>query len=199
LLTDAELLRGVQIGDLSAWECLYRRYLPTVWRYVCLRVGGDRHLAEDVVSETILALVRQISSLAEGDGNLSGWLIAVARNKIGDHRRRVARQAQAAKVICDDMVSGTVAAAPEALLEVAEIRQQVLTVLDRLPDEERLVLEWKYLEELSVGEIAGRLGRGPGSQGGAGGEMARHLCDGGAGSGTQRDLVCHGRATVASR
>jgi DNA-directed RNA polymerase specialized sigma24 family protein len=28
--------------------------------------------------------------------------------------------------------------------------------MDQLPDEERLALEWKYLEDLSVGEIAGR-------------------------------------------
>jgi len=88
-LTDAELLRGVHAGDLSAWEQLYVRCLPTVWRYVYLRAGGDRHLAEDVVSETVLALVRQISSLTPGDGNLSGWLITVARNKLGDHRRNV--------------------------------------------------------------------------------------------------------------
>jgi RNA polymerase sigma-70 factor (ECF subfamily) len=158
-LTDAELLRSVRIGDVSAWEHLYRRYLPAVWRYVDLQVGGDNHLAEDIVSETFLALVRQIPGLALGDSNLLGWLLAVARNKIGDHRRSIARRAQAAKVASGDRVSGTAAIAPEAPLEVAEIRQQVLAVLDQLPHDERLVLEWKYLEELSVGEIAGRLGR----------------------------------------
>ncbi len=74
-MTDAELLRDARAGDLSAWEQLYVRCLPTVWRYVFLRAGGDRHLAEDVLSETVLALVRQISSLTLRDGNLSGWLI----------------------------------------------------------------------------------------------------------------------------
>jgi RNA polymerase sigma-70 factor, ECF subfamily len=158
-LTDSELLRHVQAGDASAWEHLYRRYLPTVWRYVYLQVGGDKHLAEDVVSETILALVRQISSLALGDGNLSGWLIAVARNKLGDHRRNVARGSLAAKAVSGGKSPVAAGVAPEASLEAAETRQQVLAVLDRLPGEERLVLEWKYVEDLSVGEIAGRLGR----------------------------------------
>jgi RNA polymerase sigma-70 factor (ECF subfamily) len=158
-LTDAELLRSVQAGDLSAWEQLYYRYLPTVWRYVYLQVSGDKHLAEDVVSETVLALVRQIPTLTPGDGSLSGWLIAVARNKLSDHRRSAARSAQAAKVREARGQAGAVCSAPSLSLEAAETRQQVIAVMDRLTEEERLVLEWKYLEDLSVGEIAGRLGR----------------------------------------
>jgi RNA polymerase sigma-70 factor (ECF subfamily) len=157
-LTDAELLQSVQTGDLSAWEQLYQRYLPTVWRYVYLQAGGDRHLAEDVVSETVLALVRQISSLAEGDGNLSGWLIAVARNKLSDQRRNAARDALAAKDAGANDRSA-VGGRPEVALETDETRQQVIAVMDCLPCEERMALEWKYLEDLSVGEIAGRLGR----------------------------------------
>lgn len=157
-MTDADLLRAVQAGDLSAWERLYDRYLPTVWRYVYLRAGGDRHLAEDVVSETILALVRQIPSLTLGDGNLSGWLIAVARNKLGDQRRNAARAALAAKAAGEEILPKA-GGGPEAALETAETRTQVIVVMDRLPDEERAALEWKYLEDLSVGEIAGRLGR----------------------------------------
>ena len=158
-MTDAELLGLVQAGDLSAWERLYERYLPMVWRYVYLHTGGDRHLAEDVVSETILALVRQVSSLAPGDGNLSGWLLAVARNKLGDHRRNAARGALAAKNMIANHGCVTAAGGPEATLQAIETRQQVIAVMDHLPEEERLVLEWKYLEDLSVGEIAGRLGR----------------------------------------
>ena len=78
-MTDAEPRCGVQAGDLAAWEQIYVRCLPTVLRYVYLRAGGDRQLAEDVVSETFLALVRQVSSLTPRDGDLSAWLIAVAK------------------------------------------------------------------------------------------------------------------------
>jgi RNA polymerase sigma-70 factor, ECF subfamily len=158
-LTDAELLRSVQGGDLTAWERLYQRYLPTVWRYAYLQTGGDRHLAEDVVGETFLALVRHITTLAPGDGNLSGWLIAVARNKLGDHRRSTARAATAAKAIGGDGTHVSAGCAPEAAMESAETRRRVLAVLDSLVADERLVLEWKYIEDLSVGQIAGRLGR----------------------------------------
>jgi RNA polymerase sigma-70 factor (ECF subfamily) len=158
-LTDAELLRDVNAGDLSAWEQIYARCLPTVWRYVYLRTGGHRHLTEDVVSETLLALVCQISSLKLRDVNLSAWLITVARNKLGDQRRKGARAAALVAKAGDDKSPPIVSDGPEAVLEAAETRQQVLTVMDVLPDEERLALEWKYIDDLPVADIAERLGR----------------------------------------
>jgi len=159
VLTDAELLRRVQAGDVSAWEQLYERCLRTVWRYVYLQVGGERHLAEDVVGETIMALVRQVSSLSPNEGSLSGWLITVARHKLSDHRRSTGRGARVAEVLEAGDGGGLACASSTTWLEAAEKREQVVKVMDRLPEEERLVLEWKYLEELSVGEIASRLGR----------------------------------------
>ena len=52
---DAELLRLVRQGSKAALGTLYRRYLPSVWRYVYTQVGGDEHVTEDVVSETFLS------------------------------------------------------------------------------------------------------------------------------------------------
>ena len=40
-----------------------------------------------------------------------------------------------------------------------ERRQQVLQALEQLPNDLRLVLEWKYIDKLSVTEIAERLQR----------------------------------------
>ena len=41
----------------------------------------------------------------------------------------------------------------------AETKDAVVRALDALDDEERLALEWKYIESLSVRDIAERLGR----------------------------------------
>ena len=98
-MTDAELLRRVQNGDLSAWRTLYDRHLPALWRYVYARTGGDHALAEDVVGETVLALVAAIGNLNPDRGSLAGWLARVARNKLHDDRRKQERAARAAAVI----------------------------------------------------------------------------------------------------
>jgi RNA polymerase sigma-70 factor (ECF subfamily) len=158
-LTDAELLRRVQGGDSEAWSALYERYLPTAWRYVHARVEGDRHLAEDIVSETMLALVHQIRELDPSGGSLAGWLKQVARHKLSDHRRKSGRAERAARAAAQDSLPQQAQSGGATSLETEETKVHVIRVMDELPDEERLVLEWKYLDRLSVREIAHRLGR----------------------------------------
>lgn len=159
-MSDQELLRRAQAGDASAWDALYERYLPVVWRYVYVRVAGDQHLAEDVVAETMLSFVHDLSRIDSDRGNLPGWLLGVARHKLGDHRRRVARAGAAEDVVAvEHETSRPVGQDAASLYELSETRERILAVMDRLPDEERLVLEWKYLDGLQVREMAGRLGR----------------------------------------
>ena len=53
------------------------------------------------------------------------------------------------------------AARPEAALQRSETARLVQVILDRLPQRYGDALEWKYIDGLSVGEIADRLGIGP--------------------------------------
>lgn len=159
-MTDPELIRRVRTGDEGALAALYRRYLPSVWRFAYWQLGGDRHAAEDVVSETFLAAVDAVAGLDPQGGSLSGWLIGIARHKLADHWRRTGRR----RVDPAVAVEQTDAAAPDdadppAMLEAGEQRGEVARVMHALADDERLVLEWKYVDGLSVREIAARLGR----------------------------------------
>jgi RNA polymerase sigma-70 factor (ECF subfamily) len=149
-VTDAELLRLIQTGDGAALGTLYERCLPSVWRYVYARVGSNQHAAEDIVGETFLAAVQSVATFIPEAGTPLGWLIGIARHKLADHMRSGAHFAGA---IPTDVVSGI------STFDALDARDQVLVVLDQMPEEERQVLEWKYLEELSVAVIAERLGR----------------------------------------
>jgi len=157
-VTDADLIRAVRAGDAAALETLYRRYLPSVWRYAFAQLRGDAAATEDVVAETFLAAVRRIGRLKPGGGSVAGWLIGIARHKVGDvwRRRRRIHSGGAAETRAEATAGGIDPAAP---LEAAETRARVAEALDALPDEQRIALEWKYLEGLSVREIARRLGR----------------------------------------
>lgn len=157
-MSDADLIRCIQAGDAAALETLYRTYLPSVWRYAYAQLCGDVAAVEDVVSETFLAAVRQVARLRPGGGRLSGWLIGIARHKVGDVRRRRVRTRTGAG---DDepIADADASADPRAASETAELRARVAAVIDRLPDEQRQVLEWKYLDGLSVRDMADRLGR----------------------------------------
>ena len=85
-LKESDLVQRLRKRDPAAFQCLSERYLPSVWRFVFTRVDGDSHLAEDIVSETLLALVRAVSDeSAAAIENPGGWLRSVANHKVQDH------------------------------------------------------------------------------------------------------------------
>jgi RNA polymerase sigma-70 factor (ECF subfamily) len=156
-LTDVDLLQRIRSGDVTALQVFYERYLPSVWRYVYALVHGNFHVAEDVTSETFLAAVRSIHQLDPAPSSVSGWLLGIARNKAADFFRKMNLQDQTLKTLHNGLASFP--AESIDLLELGELRGEVLDILDRMEAEERLVLEWKYLDEISVREIGTRLGR----------------------------------------
>ncbi len=167
-LSDSDLVERLRQRDPAAFQCLNERYLPSVWRFVYTRVDGDVHLAEDIVSEAMLALVRVVTEeSATGINNPGGWLRAVANHKIQDHYRAAARvrhlmddarqsQEQAQSPLRNPMNAGGDQSDPAQRHESEERRAEVRQAMDQLSDQYRTALEWKYLDKLSIREIAAR-------------------------------------------
>lgn len=156
-MTDAELLRAARNQDAEAWKTFYTRYLPLVWRYAYAQVQ-DVHLAEDLVSETMLALLKNIHQIESETAHIAGWLKSVVRHKVADHHRKSYRTRHGLEKISREVSSVSLNGCPVASVEAGETCDQVLEVLDQLPPKHRLVLEFKYAEGMRVREIAERLG-----------------------------------------
>lgn len=155
-MTDAELLRAARNHDAEAWRALYTRYLPLAWRYAYAQVQ-DVHVAEDVVSDTMLALLKNIHQIEADAAHVAAWLRSVVRNKVADHHRQSFRLKDRLEKIGRDSSSECFASSPTVALEAGEARKQVLEILERLGPKQRLILELKYVEGLRVREIAERL------------------------------------------
>jgi RNA polymerase sigma-70 factor, ECF subfamily len=158
IMNDGDLIRAVQAGDRLALTTLYQRYLGNVWRYASAHLPGRPATVEDLVSETFVAAIQAIKDYDADQKNFCGWLLGIARNKLNDHLRRATREgvvpsATTAAVACDDQDQ------PAGSVMRNETRDAVVRALDALTDEERLVLEWKYVESFSVREMANHLGR----------------------------------------
>ena len=157
-MNDSDIVQKLRQKDPVAFQCLSEQYLPSVWRLVYTRVDGDSHLAEDIVSETMLALVRAVSDESTKIENPGGWLRSVANHKVQDHYRAVAR----VRHLIDDAKRNSAADAnqadndPAKRQEQKEERNKIRQIMDELPDQHRNVLEWKYLDKLSIREIAQR-------------------------------------------
>ncbi len=70
-------------------EDMYRRNYHIVRGYI-LSICGDKHLAEDIASETFLKAIRHHKSY-DGTCRPSTWLCTIARNLLYDEFRRSKR------------------------------------------------------------------------------------------------------------
>jgi RNA polymerase sigma-70 factor (ECF subfamily) len=134
---------------------LYERYMPSIWRYAFSRLAGDDSVARDVVSETFLAVLQSLGRAGEAPDDVARWLSGVARHKLADHWRRSRPQKQIDEDGADPPDHGS---DPVAAMDASETRRAVGEVMAGMEDAQRIALEWKYIEGLTVREMAGRLG-----------------------------------------
>lgn len=132
----------------SDFDQIFDRYFEQVYSYVAYRVAGDSQAAEDITQEVFLAALKALPDF-RGDGSALTWLRSIVRNKVADHFR----------------IQGSFEPRPtdQKLAEVeshgSEQQEQAVLVslaIRQLPEGYAELLEEKYLERLSVKEIARR-------------------------------------------
>lgn len=153
-MNDSELLNKLRNQDVEAIRFLTGSYLPSIWRFVYVRVKGDEHLAEDIVSETVVALIRAAKAETEIE-NPVAWMRSVAQNKVIDHFRSAARVRELVQKMTHTADAADREDAVHLQLDQERIGQ-VREIMDGLSEQYRIALEWKYVEKLSVREISDR-------------------------------------------
>ena len=131
---------------------LYDRALPQVYGYLVTRCSSTP-VAEDLTAETFLAAVEGIQkgTLTEPS---TAWLVGVARHKLVDHWRRLARDER--RLASLEGEAGTEDDDPwDAHLDAAHARE----VLAGLGAHHRAALTLRYVDGLPVSEVADHLGR----------------------------------------
>jgi RNA polymerase sigma-70 factor (ECF subfamily) len=159
--SERELVRRMLGGDERAFDEFFADYFPRLFRFAVLRLR-DQDAAEDLVQISLIAGVRNLASW-RGEATLFTWLCTICRREIAAWEKRTSRRVTVP--IADDDPGlraalesiGAAAEAPDAGLARADTGRIVQLVLDHLPPRYSRALEWKYLEDLSVDDIATRL------------------------------------------
>lgn len=164
---DRELVRRMLAGEERAFAEFFDGYFPALFRFALARLDRNEDAAEDVVQAALSAAVAKLATY-RGEAALFTWLCTFCRHEISAYFERNRRARTAVELVEDDP---EVAAAldaltaevggPEAAAARGETVRLVHVLLDRLPPRYAAALEWKYIDSLPVGEIAGRLGISP--------------------------------------
>ena len=86
------LVERAQAGDQRAFRELYMLHSRSVFRCAIMPLVRDRDLAEDLLSETFVRALRNISKFQWRERGLLPWLIRIAKNLCLDHLRKAGRQ-----------------------------------------------------------------------------------------------------------
>ena len=158
------LVRRMLAGDERAFEEFFESHFSRLFRFALARLGGDTATAEDVTQATLCQAVARLETY-RGESALFTWLCTICRHEIGRQSRRRDRPPASASPLDEsedcraalDSLAAALEEGPEASLDRKEVARLVQVTLDNLPWSYANALEWKYIHEVPVKEIAARL------------------------------------------
>lgn len=151
---EAELVRRAQAGDRDAFADLYRAYVQAVYRYMLLRLSNTQQ-AEDLTAEVFLRAVDGLPRYSNRGLPFGAWLFRIARDRLVDYYRQSARRPIFAleDSLPDELPD------PGAAAEARAATQALSEALGQLTDEQRDVIQFRYMENWSLEETAQALNK----------------------------------------
>jgi RNA polymerase sigma-70 factor (ECF subfamily) len=150
-LSDQELMRIVQAGDLSPASEIYDRYSGRIYNFA-LRFLKNAEAAEDATQEVFVKMIRHASQF-QGDAKLSTWLFSITANWCRDFLRKADNKSKES----DDVLVTLPAPAeqaPDRNLEQRENEARIQRALKALTPEQREAILLSRYQGLSYAEIA---------------------------------------------
>ena len=156
-MTDGALVTRFLKGDIQAFNTLVWRWekplLNFIWRQV-----GDEETARDLTQTALIRIYRQLSKLKEPE-RFSSWAYRIALNLCHDEFKRRKRHRQ---VSLDDIAPSSLLLrehiesppTPETVLHQSQLSEMLQASLQRIPEEQRVVVVMKQYQGLKFTEIA---------------------------------------------
>ncbi|MCH8215746.1 MAG: RNA polymerase sigma factor [Planctomycetes bacterium] len=150
MLSDADLVKRVLMGDRSAYGELFERYERSVLA-VGLSVLGDLHAAQDVSQETFVMAYEKLPALRRGS-SFGVWVQRIARNEAIGYVRRLQRRQSA-----EESSHRQKTRSDNHRLDA--VGEKLLKDVLRLPRHERSVVMLHYFEAHPVKAVSAMTGR----------------------------------------
>lgn len=159
-LSDEIALKLAAQGDQEAFGVLYERYVGRIYSYIYYRTG-NQHDAEDLTARVFFRALRHVENYTDRGLPLSAWLYRIAHNLVANWHRDNSRRRE---IPLDEIIlvrhSGEL---PEAVLIENEEKDNLLSVIHRLPPDRQQLIILKFVEHLSNAEIGQVMGRSEGA------------------------------------
>jgi RNA polymerase sigma factor (sigma-70 family) len=146
---DQELADRFRAGDNSALRGVFDRYGNAVF-HVAVSTLGSSADADDVAQATVVAAWLGRETFDPERGSLLGWLLGIARRKVVDRLRVLAREQRAVESAHRLPDPPPPESTPDRVVD----RLVIADELARLPAEQRRVLELAFYDDLTHSQVA---------------------------------------------
>jgi RNA polymerase sigma-70 factor, ECF subfamily len=150
--TDERLLIEAAQRDPRRFSELYEGNFERVFAFVMRRVR-DRDIAEDITAEVFHQALAKLPHFEWRGVPFAAWLMRIAANAITDRWQKTNRETELPPEELEDAgVEGEI-----------ERRAMLFQLVDGLPEDQRLVVVKRFVEQRTIREIAAELGRSEGA------------------------------------
>jgi RNA polymerase sigma-70 factor (ECF subfamily) len=153
-LNHERLLIEAAQHDPSRFAELYENNFHRVYAFVARRVN-DRDEAQDVTAEVFHQALKNLGRFQWRGVPFAAWLLRIAANALADRWQRASRGVE---VQAEDQ-----AESPTGNTAEVERRAILFQLVDRLPEDQRLVIVRRFVDQKSIREIAQELARSEGA------------------------------------
>ena len=151
-ISNAELVRKSQFGDKAAFEQLVIRHQELVFS-LAYKLTGNREMANDVAQEAFIRAWKAIEKF-RGDSTFSTWIYRITVNTAWTLRKKAKKHNT---LNIDDTYEPIVIDEkkdPELVAINSDLSSVLINALDKIPIEQRIIVELKNIEGRSHKEIA---------------------------------------------
>ena len=153
--SEERLLIEAAQHDPSRFAELYEHNFHRVYAYVARRVR-DRAEIQDLTAQVFHQALANLAKFKWRGAPFAAWLYRIASNAIADRARQKMRESVEQPNLSSESSTTTD-------LEEVERRARLFSAVERLPDDQRLVIVMRFADEKSIREIADALGRTEGA------------------------------------
>ncbi|MGQ0505861.1 MAG: RNA polymerase sigma factor [Myxococcaceae bacterium] len=154
---DRVLWSRLRRGDADAFESVVRENQDRVFDF-CFRMVSDREEANDLTQEIFVSVLQNVQKFRH-DSKLSTWIFRIAKNHCLNRLKYLKRRGRGRSEAMDSVpetelmnASGAPTTPDEALARARE-RRRVQLAIEKLPNDQRVLVALRDLEGLTYEEI----------------------------------------------
>lgn len=151
-MDEKQAIKAVLKGDKAAYRIIIDTYQNPIYSTI-LRMAKNPQTAQDLTQEVFIKAYEQLPKFKQ-DGSFKAWLYRLATNHCIDFFRKKGNQMHYEEY--EERMAST-DSQPEVALLKKEAERNLERLVSNLPEDERLIVLMRYVNELSYDEIASLL------------------------------------------